>query len=472
MERYQRVGVLGRGGSSTVVLARLRQPGPSQEELAASGAAESPPRWRGSSPSLRPRVESEDPAAFLSAPTPSFSSSAPVSAALAAAGPAALLRVIKEVDLRGDERHRAEALREAEVLKSLAHPNIIAYHEALLVDTRLCIVMEYADGGDLAGAVARRQKAARRFLEREAMAVFVQLAIALQYIHNRRILHRDLKSKNAFLTKSGVVKLGDFGIAKVFDTADSFTETLVGTPYYLPPEMCANLPYAFPADIWCLGVVFYELLALEVPFSAPTVPALAVKICTAEPHPVQGPHSVEAKALLGRMLSKRQEERPTSAEILQLPHVRRSAAAMLAATSPAAAASSSSNGDGGSGGEASSGTIATHGVASAGAGAAGSDQAAQPGPSAGGGDAAAAAGAAAAAAGADGGWADFDLEALLSRAEESLSGDLSVPMPDPPLSPTRGAEAAQLRSSLQHALDSTMTCERLLHELEQEFNFG
>jgi len=219
-------------------------------------------------------------------------------------------------------------------------------------------------------------------------------------------------------------------------------------------------------------VVFYELLALEVPFSAPTVPALAVKICTAEPHPVQGPHSVEAKALLGRMLSKRQEERPTSAEILQLPHVRRSAAAMLAATSPAAAASSSSNGDGGSGGEASSGTIATHGVASAGAGAAGSDQAAQPGPSAGGGDAAAAAGAAAAAAGADGGWADFDLEALLSRAEESLSGDLSVPMPDPPLSPTRGAEAAQLRSSLQHALDSTMTCERLLHELEQEFNFG
>mmetsp|Transcript_120894 Transcript_120894/g.386161 ORF Transcript_120894/g.386161 Transcript_120894/m.386161 type:complete len:318 (+) Transcript_120894:130-1083(+) len=251
MERYQRVGVLGRGGSSTVVLARLRQPGPSQEELAASGAAESPPRWRGSSPSLRPRVESEDPAAFLSAPTPSFSSSAPVSAALAAAGPAALLRVIKEVDLRGDERHRAEALREAEVLKSLAHPNIIAYHEALLVDTRLCIVMEYADGGDLAGAVARRQKAARRFLEREAMAVFVQLAIALQYIHNRRILHRDLKSKNAFLTKSGVVKLGDFGIAKVFDTADSFTETLVGTPYYLPPEMCANLPYAFPADIWC-----------------------------------------------------------------------------------------------------------------------------------------------------------------------------------------------------------------------------
>jgi len=266
MERYQQCGVLGRGAFATVVLAKLR--------------------------------EDED-----------------------------VLRVLKEIDLQGDDQRRQEALREAELLKSLTHTNIIAYHEAFLVDGRLCIVMEYADGGDLAGSIARRRAAGRRFLEREAMAVFAQVALSLQYIHGRRILHRDLKSKNVFLTRGGLAKLGDFGISKVFDSGEAFAETQIGTPYYLPPEMCTNQPYGFPADIWCLGVVFYELLALEVPFSAPTVYALARQICNTEPQPVPASYSSETRGLLARMLSKAAKDRPSSTEILAMPHVRRSAVA-------------------------------------------------------------------------------------------------------------------------------------------------
>merc|ERR1711924_556560 len=115
--------------------------------------------------------------------------------------------------------------------------------------------MGYADAGDLSTAIASRRAAGRRHHEREAMAIFVQLAMALHYIHERRILHRDLKSQNIFLTQAAVVKLGDFGIAKVLEAADSMAETRIGTPYYLPPEMCTNKPYDFRADIWCLGVV-------------------------------------------------------------------------------------------------------------------------------------------------------------------------------------------------------------------------
>lgn len=275
MERYDRLALLGRGSYATVSLVRLKE-----------DVGDAPRR--------------------------------------------AMLSVAKEVDLlRADEKRRKEALREAEVLKSLTHPNIIAYHDAFLAEARLYIVMEYADGGDLAGAIKRRREAGRRYHEREAMAIFGQLALALQYIHDRRVLHRDLKSQNVFLTRAGMAKLGDFGIAKVLE-CDELAETQIGTPYYLPPEMCTSRPYDFRADVWCLGVVLYELLVLEVPFSAQTMAQLVVQICQTQPRPVSQAYSNEARALLSRMLSKSPEHRPSSTEIASLPHVRRSLAPQAA----------------------------------------------------------------------------------------------------------------------------------------------
>lgn len=241
-----------------------------------------------------------------------------------------LLRVIKEVELdRVDEKNRTEALREAEVLKSLSHPNIIAYDEALLVDTRLCIVMEHADGGDLAGAIERRRAESKKYHEREVLAMFSQLALALEYIHSRRILHRDLKSQNVFLTSAGVPKVGDFGIARVLNGSEICAETQIGTPQNLPPEMCDNHPYDFKADIWCLGIILYEMLALEVPFSASSVAALVMKICTAEPAPIPALYSSGVRNLLARLLAKRPEDRPTSAEVTVDPHVLRGTPAAL-----------------------------------------------------------------------------------------------------------------------------------------------
>jgi len=189
--------------------------------------------------------------------------------------------------------------------------------------------MEYADGGDLAGAVARRRASGKRYHEREALAIFCQLAMALDYIHGQRILHRDLKCQNVFLTRTGMVKLGDFGIAKVLEAADSMAETRIGTPYYLPPEMCSNKPYDFRADIWCLGVILYEVLALEVPFTAPSIPALAAKICSSEPRPLPQVFSNELRSLRSHMMAKRPEDRPSSSDIVALPHVRRGIAMLL-----------------------------------------------------------------------------------------------------------------------------------------------
>lgn len=252
-----------------------------------------------------------------------------------------MLRVVKVVSLLGPEadedgKRASEALREAEVLKALAHPNIIGYDDAFMVEANLCIVMEYADGGDLAAAIARRREAGRKYHEREAMAIFAQLALALRHVHEQRIMHRDVKSQNIFLTSSGVVKLGDFGIAKMLATSEFCAATQIGTPHCVPPELCENYPYDFKADVWGLGVVLYELLALECPFSAKSFAALAVRICTADPRPVPSVYSPEARSLLNRLLSKRPEERPSSVEVLEIPHVRRSVAALPSSTTAAA----------------------------------------------------------------------------------------------------------------------------------------
>jgi serine/threonine protein kinase len=166
------------------------------------------------------------------------------------------------------------------------------------------------------------------------MAIFAQLALALRHVHDLRILHRDVKSQNVFLTSGCVVKLGDFGVAKKLAASEVCAATRIGTPQCVPPEICEDHPYDFKADVWGLGVVLYQLLALECPFHGASFAALAVRICTAEPRPVPTCYSPEARVLVSRLLSKRAEDRPSSAEILVMPHVRRSVMALPSQQTP------------------------------------------------------------------------------------------------------------------------------------------
>ena len=84
----------------------------------------------------------------------------------------------------------------------------------------------------------------------------------MQYIHDLKILHRDLKTSNMFLTSNGTIKIGDFGISKVLEETAQNAETVVGTPYYLSPEICQNKPYSFKSDVWSIGCILYELCTL------------------------------------------------------------------------------------------------------------------------------------------------------------------------------------------------------------------
>lgn len=169
--------------------------------------------------------------------------------------------MIKQIDLsQMSKDEESEALQEAKIMEPLCHQNIIGFREVYKTKSKkLCIVMEYADGGDLQSKVKATKEAKNRLDEDEILSIFTQICLALKHIHDRKILHRDLKSQNIFLTKCGIVKLGDFGIAKVLSNTKENVQTIVGTPYYLSPEIVENKPYNNKSDIWSLGVLLYEM---------------------------------------------------------------------------------------------------------------------------------------------------------------------------------------------------------------------
>ncbi len=189
------------------------------------------------------------------------------------------LYVNKIIDMSQFSKEQLEnALREAEILKSLKHPNIIRCIDFFVDDKLLCLVTEFADLGDLSKIIKYQILSGYFFCEEIILNWFVQLCFAIKYIHSKNILHRDLKLSNIFLTSKGNIKLGDFGIAKILSSKDDLAKTLVGTPYYLSPELCLKKPYNHKSDIWSLGCILYEMMYLKHAFEADSIGELVINI--------------------------------------------------------------------------------------------------------------------------------------------------------------------------------------------------
>ncbi|MEX2208886.1 MAG: protein kinase [Myxococcota bacterium] len=153
-------------------------------------------------------------------------------------------------------------LREARAAASLNHPNIVTVHDADQEDGTYFITMELLEGDPL-HVILRR---AGRLSPRDCARLGVQICAGLEYAHERRIVHRDIKTSNLFFTRGKVVKIMDFGLAKMLEEVRRSATVIGGTPYYMAPEQAAGETLDARADLYALGVTFFELATGNVPF--------------------------------------------------------------------------------------------------------------------------------------------------------------------------------------------------------------
>lgn len=212
--------------------------------------------------------------------------------------------------------------REIDNMLHVDHPNVLKLMEIFEDDKWFYMVMEYMQGGELFEKIVQRG----RYSERDAAQIFKQIVCGVQYLHDKGIAHRDLKPENVLSADNGdgdeKIKIADFGFSKAFD--ESTLRTSCGSPNYVAPEILTEDHYDKSVDIWSLGVILYILLCGYPPFYAKTNPELFKKImaCQYDFNDKRWlPISESAKDLIGKLLVRDPEQRPSAQQILMHPWI-------------------------------------------------------------------------------------------------------------------------------------------------------
>lgn len=266
------------------------------------------------------------------------------------------------------DANRLYATNEALTMRVCDHPNIIQLFEYYEGHNTILHILEYADAGDLLSQVERRAKdgqptpnspvvngtskahtsrhpSARNpdatsaasgpcyYQEQEVLMILAQLSLAVKHLHDRHIMHRDLKTANVMLMRNGLIKLGDFGFSRREEDSVSAKAVtrICGTPFYLAPELWRRQQCDKKADIWSLGVILYELIALAKPFPDSNIVELMHHVLQEDSYdysPLKR-YSAELQDLVHGMLRVNPVERPSIQEILFSPLMQRTGLELL-----------------------------------------------------------------------------------------------------------------------------------------------
>lgn len=237
-----------------------------------------------------------------------------------------LLLVAKRMNLAAmSEKDKTYVKAEIQCLAACDHFAVIKYYEDFVEEDHMLIMMEYADAGDLNMQIKQRaHDSFAYFEEHEVGYTFVQLAMAVDHIHRRRMLHRDIKGANVMLMTSGIIKLGDFGFSHQYDStvSDLVATTFCGTPYYLAPEIWRHQPYSKKADVWAMGILLFEMMALRRPFIGQGMRALSEAVMAGRRDcELPSKYSRHLRELCDIMLQGDPNKRPSCAELFKLPQM-------------------------------------------------------------------------------------------------------------------------------------------------------
>ena len=233
-----------------------------------------------------------------------------------------MVYALKKVKLQKlKDKEKENALNEVRILASINSPFVIKYKEAFIEekDKSLCIVIEYADKGDLYQKISTCRKMNIHMEEVDIWRTFIQMVKGLKCLHDLKILHRDLKSANIFLFNDGTAKIGDCNVSKVLYKGMGRTQT--GTPYYASPEVWNEDPYDSKSDIWSLGVILFEMLTLHPPFRADNMDNLFKKVVKGQYGRISNKYSNDIVEIVDILLRVDPKDRPSCDEILKIDSV-------------------------------------------------------------------------------------------------------------------------------------------------------
>lgn len=224
---------------------------------------------------------------------------------------------IKQMPLETQPRKEL-IVNEILVMQSSCHPNIVNYLDSYLVQRELWVVMEYMEGGPLNEIIDHHHQ---HMKESHIAGIVFETLKGIHHLHSKNIIHRDIKSDNVLLDRQGHVKLTDFGFCAKLTSEQSKRATMVGTPYWMAPEVVKHKAYSFKIDVWSLGIMAIELVDGEPPY-LDEEPLRALFLIASNGTPkIKQKHKLSElfKAFLAASLAVDASERSSSTQLLTHP---------------------------------------------------------------------------------------------------------------------------------------------------------